>query len=133
MARTKEALADFCIKLNEVAQKTGLVINVNKTKYMKCSRNQVKEQIVYLGGIEIGNVQPFKYLGSVVNTNNTIEEEIKERISVGNKAYFAHKMLFMSKALSKKSKLKLYNSVIRPVVTYASETWVLKKQIKENY
>jgi hypothetical protein len=46
-------------------------------------------------------------------------------------AYFAHKVLFMSKTLSKKSKLKLYNSVIRPTVTYASETWVPKKQIEE--
>jgi hypothetical protein len=58
----------------------------------------------------------------------TVEQEIKERISAGNKAYFAHKMLFMSKKLSKKSKLKFYNSVIRPIVTYASETWVLKKK-----
>jgi hypothetical protein len=49
----------------------------------------------------------------------------------GNKAYFAHKMLFMSKTLSKKSKHILYKSVIRPVATYASETWVLKKQIEE--
>jgi hypothetical protein len=40
-------------------------------------------------------------------------------------------MLFKSKTLSKKSKLKLYNSVIRSTVTYASETWVLKKQIEE--
>jgi hypothetical protein len=39
---------------------------------MKCSRNQVKEQIVDFGGIEIGNVQSFKYLGSVVNTNKEI-------------------------------------------------------------
>jgi hypothetical protein len=53
------------------------------------------------------------------------------RISAGHKAYFAHKMLFMSMTLSKKSKLKLYNSVIWPIVTYTSETWVLKKQIKE--
>jgi hypothetical protein len=111
--------------------KAGLVINVNKTKYMKCSGNQVKEQIVDLGGTEIGNVHSFKYLVSMVNINNTTEEEIKERISAGNKAYFAHKMLFMSKTLSKKSKLKLYNSVIRPTVTYASETWVLKKQTEE--
>jgi hypothetical protein len=51
----------------------------------------------------------FKYLGSMVNTANTMEEEIKERISAGNKAYFAHKMLLMSKTLSKKPKLKLYN------------------------
>jgi hypothetical protein len=81
----------------------------------------MKEQIVNLGRIETGNVQSFKYLGSMVNTNNTIEGEIKERITAENKAYFAHKMPFMSKTISKKSKLKLYKSVIRPTVTYATE------------
>jgi len=32
--------------------------------------------------------------------------------------------------VSKKSKLKLYWSIIRPIVTYACETWVLKETIK---
>jgi hypothetical protein len=95
IARMKQALTDSFIKLNEEVQKAGLVINTNKTNSLKCTRNQVKGQIVDLGGVEIGNVQSFKYLGSMVNTNNTIEEEIKERLSTGNKAYFAHKMLFM--------------------------------------
>jgi hypothetical protein len=58
---------------------------------------------------------------------------MKERISAGNKAYFAHKIRFIHKTLSKKSMLKLYKSVIRPIVTHAPETWVLKKQIKEYY
>jgi len=30
---------------------------------------------------------------------------------------------------NKQSKLKLYRTVIRPTVTYASETWVLKEAI----
>jgi hypothetical protein len=93
---------------------------MNKTKYIKCSRNEVREERVDLGGIEI--LLPFKYLGSVVNTNNTIEEEMKERTSAGNKEYFAHKIHFMSKTFSKESKLKLYKSIIRPVVICASKT-----------
>jgi NRPS condensation-like uncharacterized protein len=44
VARTQHALADTFIKFNEEAQKAGVIINVNKTKYMKCSRNQVKEK-----------------------------------------------------------------------------------------
>jgi hypothetical protein len=32
--------------------------------------------------------------GSIVNTDNTMEEEIKERIALGNKAYFANKKMF---------------------------------------
>jgi len=72
------------------------------------------------------SVQSFKYLGSTVNQNNTIEVEIKVRIIAGNRAFYANQKMFQNK-LSKKSKLKLYWTLIRPVVTYACETWVLKE------
>jgi hypothetical protein len=35
--------------------------------------------------------------------------------------------MFQSKLLSGKSKLKLYRTLIRPIVTYTTETWVLKE------
>jgi hypothetical protein len=47
----------------------------------------------------------------------------------GNKAFYANKRMFQDKLLSKRSKLKLYWSVIRPVVTYTCETWVLKEKV----
>jgi hypothetical protein len=65
-----------------------------------------------------------------VNGNNSIEEEIKGRISLGNKAFYTNQDLFKSKLLSKKSKLRMYQTLVRPVVTYACETWVLKENIK---
>ena len=58
---------------------------------------------------------------------NTIEEEIKGRLIAGNKAYCANQKMFQSKLLSRKSKLKLYWTLIRPVAVYACETWVLKE------
>jgi len=33
-------------------------------------------------------VQSYKYLGSTVNTDNSIEEEIQHRMTLGNKAYY---------------------------------------------
>jgi hypothetical protein len=59
--------------------------------------------------------------------SNSIEEEIKERIALGTKAYFENLKLSKSRLVTKQSKLKLYRTVIRPIVTYASETWVLKE------
>ena len=56
-------------------------------------------------------------------------EEIKERIALGNEVYFANKKMFQSRLLSKRAKLKLYYLVIRPVVTYSCETWILKETI----
>jgi len=65
----------------------------------------------------------------LVNVSNSITEEIKERTALGTKAYCANLKFFKSRLVTKQSKLKLYRTVIRPIVTYASETWVLKETI----
>jgi len=64
-----------------------------------------------------------------VNGNNTLEEEIRERIVKGNKAFYANKTFFESNLVSRKSKLKSYWSVIGPIAVYSCETWVLKENI----
>jgi hypothetical protein len=57
-----------------------------------------------------------------VNGNTTLEEEIREGIVKGNKVFYANRALFKSKLVSRKSKLKLYWSVIRQYVVYGCET-----------
>jgi hypothetical protein len=47
---------------------------------------------------------------------------VKVRIAHGNKAYYANKLFFKSGLVSKKSKSKVYWSIIRPIVTYGCET-----------
>ena len=37
--------------------------------------------------------------------------------------------MFQSKIITKRAKLKLYHSIIRPIVTYSCETWILKGNI----
>jgi len=49
--------------------------------------------------------------------------------ALGIKAYYANPKFFKSRLFTKDSKLKLYRTVIRPIVSYASETWVLKENI----
>ena len=94
-----------------------------------CTRKQHKENKLEIVNMSFESVHSFKYLGSSVNENNTIEEEIKERLIAGNKAFYENKKMFQNKLLSKKSKLKLYWTLIGPIVTYACETWVLKENI----
>jgi hypothetical protein len=49
----------------------------------------------------------------MVNTDNSIEEEIKERITAGSRAFHVHKKLFTSKLISRKVKLQLSpNSIL---------------------
>ena len=43
----------------------------------------------------------------------------------GNKAYYANTELIKSKFLKRNTKMKIDETIIRPVVKYSSETWTL--------
>jgi len=94
---------------------------------MKCTRKETQLNKLIVDNKHIDRVRSFGYLGATVNGNTTLEEEIRERIAKGNKAFYVNKVLFKSNLVSRKSKLKVYWSVIRPVVVYGCETWVLKE------
>jgi len=66
-----------------------------------------------------------------MNADYLIEEEIKERIAAGNRSFFANKKIFQSKLITRKTKERLYRTVIRPVVVYGYECWVLTGKIKQ--
>jgi hypothetical protein len=52
------------------------------------------------GEEQIEQVNSFKYLGTMVNTDSSVEGEIKERIAAGNRAFHVHKKLFTLKLIS---------------------------------
>ena len=131
-ARTKQMVIDTFKKLKNISLQFGLIVNENKTKYMECTRKETQLDKLIVGNMYIDQVRSFMYVDALLNGNNTLEEEIRERIAEGNKAFYANKALFKSNLVSRKSKLKLYWSVIRPIVVYGCETWVLKESIIKN-
>jgi len=92
-------------------------------------KKDIRTENLNINNLHIEQVQQYKYLGSIINESNSIEEEIKERIALGIKAYYAKQKFCKSRLVTKYLKLKLYRTVIRPIVTYASETWVLKETL----
>jgi hypothetical protein len=117
-------------KLKEISIQVGLTIKEHKMKYLRCTKKQHKMDGIDITQTHLEQVKLFKYLGPIVNGNNSTEEEIKGRLSLGNKAFYANQDLFKSKLLTKNSKLRIYKTLVRPVVTYSCETWVLKENIK---
>jgi len=70
-------------------------------------------------------VEEFKYLGTTLAHQNSIPEEIKSRLKSGNACYHSVQNLLSSRLLSKSLKIKIYRTVILPVVLYGCETWSL--------
>jgi hypothetical protein len=93
------------------------------------ARKTIQPTYIDTGEGQFEQANSCKYLRVMVNTDSTTEEEIKERIVTGNRAFCVHKKLFTSKLISRNVKLQLYRTLIRPTVTYARETWVLKEHL----
>ena len=79
-------------------------------------------------GMKIDNssterVKGFKYLGTTLTNKNSIQEEIKSRLKLGNACYYSVQNLLSSSSLSKKLKIKIYRTIILPVVLYGCEIW----------
>jgi len=73
-------------------------------------------------------VENFKYLGVILNEDTNNQIDLQERIKNANKTYFVLPKFFKNKSISKKLKLRLKNTIIDKVLTYASETRTLTKR-----
>jgi hypothetical protein len=71
------------------------------------------------------NVVQFKYLGTTITNQNLIQEEIKRRSNSGNACYDSAQKLLSSRLLPKNLKIRIYETIIFPVVLYGRETWSL--------
>jgi hypothetical protein len=54
-----------------------------------------------------------------------MQEEIKSRLNSGNACYHSVQSLLSSRLLSRNVKVKIYKTIILPVVLYGCETWSL--------
>jgi hypothetical protein len=109
------------------SKKVGLEINVEKTKYilLSCHQNAGQNQDIKVVNKLFENVSQFKYLGMTVTNQNLIQEEIKRRWSSGNACYNSVQNLLSYHLLSKNVKMRIYKTIILPLVLYGFETWSL--------
>jgi len=70
-------------------------------------------------------VEEFKYFRTTLTNQNCIAEEIKRRLRSGSASYHSVQNLLSSRLLSRNLKIKIYRTIILPVVLYECETWLL--------
>jgi hypothetical protein len=72
------------------------------------------------------------YLRATLIDQNLMHKEIKSRLNSGNACYHSVQSLLSSRLLSRNVKVKIYKTIVLPVVLYGSETWslVLREKFK---
>ncbi|KAJ4439300.1 hypothetical protein ANN_07422 [Periplaneta americana] len=127
--RSVKYVKQVFLSLEQAGKEIGLIINERKTKYMLADNGKIVDKIdsLLISDYNFEKVDNFTYLGSVVTSDNNMSKEISNRLMKANRAYFGLKYHFSSHALSRKVKVILYKTLVRPVLTYAAETWSISK------
>lgn len=131
LTRNKKELQECIIRLEEAAQKMGLQINEDKTKMMTWSDRDFNKsrslKITTRKGkvYNFEEVEHYTYLGTEFYRGPNITEEIQARLMKGNRCIQGLRRMLHSKTISRSLKLKIYKTIIRPIVVYGSEVWTL--------
>jgi len=75
---------------------------------------------------------PWLLYRNVINEQGRISKCVKDKIETGNRAHAANHNMLKSKIIKRSVEMQIYKTLIRPVVTYGSETCTLTKS-DENF
>jgi hypothetical protein len=108
-------------RLKEEAESAGLYINIKKTKGMTV--NTSNTQKFRLENTEIEEVESFLYLGSVKSENGGTEKDVASRIKKANGVFAQLYPVWRNHTISKRVKIRIFNTNVKSVLIYACETW----------
>ena len=82
----------------------------------------IANEHIKIGSKSYEKVRTFKYLGSLLTNQISIQKEIKCRLKAGNSCYYSVQTLLSSRLLSKNLKIKIYKTIILSVALIDCET-----------
>ena len=113
-------------KIDEISKTIGLKINAKKTNIMVINPDSFTDNVdIKVNNKSLEKVNNFTYLGSKISDINDIMIEINNRISKAACAMKQLNNIWKNKAISLKTKMKLYRSNVITSLMYGSEAWQL--------
>ena len=125
LSESKEGLQKQIDKVENYCSKWKLQINNKKTKIMIFNRgNRLINSQFHTKNAKLENVKEFKYLGITISANNcSFSPTIMDlSIKATQVVYALNNKIKLSK-LPTKPALKLFNTLISPILLYGSEVW----------
>ena len=114
-------MQDKVTALSETGKRVGLNINIQKTKFLKI--NFLQDGVIQVENRNLEQVNNFVYLGSVVSVAGGTDEDIERRINLARQAFANLKQVWRSTHISVKTKVRIFNTNVKTVLLYGSETW----------
>lgn len=112
--------------LRQQAAKVGLQVSLEKTQYFTNISDSPCE--LYLAQGEIKKTNKFKYLGEWLEQDLSERTALSSRVNKLELAYQLTRSTYNKKCLSRNTKMRHYQTVIRPEALYASECLIFNRK-----
>ena len=133
-ACSHEALQRLCNCFAAAASRFGLTISIKKTEalYQPAPGNMYVPPAITIDGKLLKAVENFKYLGSIVSNDGSIDAEITARIAKATAAFGRLvKRLWTVRGIRLNTKIAVYKAAVLTSLLYGCETWTLnRRQVK---
>ncbi|PVH36256.1 hypothetical protein PAHAL_6G032900 [Panicum hallii] len=123
--------ADDVVLVDESrAGSRGFRLSRTKTEYMMCdfSLTRHEDGYVSLEGQVVAKKDTFRYLGSMLQKDGDIDEDVRHRISAGWLKWRQPSGVLCDKKVPQRLKGKFYRTAIRPAMLYGVECWPTKRR-----
>ncbi|KAL4184631.1 hypothetical protein AMTRI_Chr10g226500 [Amborella trichopoda] len=114
----------------DALESKGFKISWTKTEYMECkfSNNWSRDkEVVKIDGQDVHKRPHFQYIGSIIQENREIEEDVVHRIRTGWAKWRCAIGILCYRRIPLKLKDKFYRTAVRPALFYGAECWADKK------
>lgn len=135
LSETKEGLQSCLNSLKLYCNRWKLNVNLKKTKVIVFSKGKkdIKKFKFFYDNEEIEIVEEYKYLGIIVYFNGNFKHAADHLYNQSMKALFTlYYKVFEFNNIDYNLKLKLFDTLIRPISTYGAEIWISDYNIKES-
>ena len=126
LSSTRQQIQSKTTRMDKEATRVGLKINTQKTKTMKI--NAINQESIQIRGKDIEEVEEFTYLGATVCKEGGGMKDLKNRLSKARGSFIRLKNIWSSNSITRRTKLRLYKTLVVPVLLYGCETWKMNKE-----
>ena len=115
-------------------QSKGFRLSRTTTEYMMCDFSATRQEggDVSLDGQVVVQKDTFRYLGSMLQNDSDIDEDVRHRISAGWLKWRQASGVLCDRRVPQKLKGKFYRTAIRPTILYSAECWPTKGDMSNN-
>ena len=121
LSHLEKNMQDKTIRLQQNAASIGLNINIKKTVVMALNCRVPPD--IEINGNHLECSSSFTYLGSTVTFDGGADKDIQSRIGKARGAFLKLCNIWKSSNISRRTKIKIYNSCVLSVLVYGAECW----------